>query len=310
MLVPALPRRLPFVKMNGLGNDFVVADLRACPEWSGVLSDPALVRRVCDRHRGVGADGILAIAEGISEHASASMRVHNSDGSIAEMCGNGLRCVARYVFEQMRAEPQIPSRQAALTIDTGAGALRCELSLGADRTVESIAVDMGRPVLIAPELVELVVGPSLTPLHVMLISMGNPHAVQFCDETLDYDRLVALATRLGPHVETDQRFAHRTNAEFVVNRPQPFPRLDVVVWERGCGITQACGTGACAAVVAACRRGLIPLGAACTVRLPGGTLVVTVASDFSSVRMRGPAETVFCGEIATSSIMAVDGATQ
>ncbi len=301
--------------MNGLGNDFVIADLRKHPDWSFVLREPAWVRGVCDRHRGVGADGILAVSDGISPHSAASMQVHNADGSIAEMCGNGLRCVARYVFEQQHSgqaqlDSSVVEQNAVLTIDTGAGALRSELTLGADGFVEAVVVDMGRPVLVAPERVELAVERSLPPLELMLVSMGNPHAVQLCDPTLGYEELMALATRLGPRVETDPLFPQRTNVEFVCQRPHSGPSLDVVVWERGCGITQACGTGACAAVVAACHRELIPRGVACSVRLPGGILWVTVAEDWSSVRMRGPAETVFCGEIATSSIMAVDGATK
>jgi len=306
--VPYLPRRLPFVKMNGLGNDFIVVDVRSEPSWETLLADPAAVRRLCERHRGIGADGILAILEPETVLAVATMRVHNADGTRAEMCGNGLRCVARFLFEHDAPRPS--SRLPELVIDTGAGPLCCVLALSESGVVGSIEVDLGGPNLSALGQVALVVGPEMAAIELALVSLGNPHAVRFCDEADSYESLVELARRMGPQIERHPFFAHRTNVEFVRVRDQSGSGLEVVVWERGCGITQACGTGACAAMVAACRRGMIPFGRRCEVRLPGGVLEVTVAPDLSAVRMRGPAETVFFGEYETSSIMAPDGAAK
>lgn len=306
--MPYLPRRLPFVKMNGLGNDFIVVDVRSEPSWEMLLADPAAVRRLCERHRGIGADGILAILEPETVLAVATMRVHNADGSRAEMCGNGLRCVARFLFE--RDAPRPSSRLPELVIDTGAGPLCCVLALSEPDVVGSIEVDLGGPNVSALGQVALVVGPEMAAIELALVSMGNPHAVRFCDEADSYESLVELARRLGPQIERHPFFAHRTNVEFVRVRDQSGSGLEVVVWERGCGITQACGTGACAAMVAACRRGMMPFDRRCEVRLPGGVLEVTVAPDLSAVRMRGPAETVFFGEYETSSIMAPDGAAK
>ena len=306
--MPYLPRRLPFVKMNGLGNDFIVVDVRSEPSWETLLADPAAVRRLCERHRGIGADGILAILEPETVLAVATMRVHNADGTRAEMCGNGLRCVARFLFEHDAPRPS--SRLPELVIDTGAGPLCCVLALSESGVVGSIEVDLGGPNLSALGQVALVVGPEMAAIELALVSLGNPHAVRFCDEADSYESLVELARRMGPQIERHPFFAHRTNVEFVRVRDQSGSGLEVVVWERGCGITQACGTGACAAMVAACRRGMIPFGRRCEVRLPGGVLEVTVAPDLSAVRMRGPAETVFFGEYETSSIMAPDGAAK
>ena len=129
--------------MNGLGNDFIVVDVRSEPSWETLLADPAAVRRLCERHRGIGADGILAILEPETVLAVATMRVHNADGSRAEMCGNGLRCVARFLFE--RDAPRPSSRLPELVIDTGAGPLCCVLALSEPGGVGSIEVDLGGP---------------------------------------------------------------------------------------------------------------------------------------------------------------------
>lgn len=308
--MPYLTRRLPFVKMNGLGNDFIVVDIRSETAWETLLTDPAAVRRLCDRHRGIGADGILAILPAETVGAVATMRVHNADGSRAEMCGNGLRCVARFLFEQPLPGLSFSLPKAELVIDTGAGPLRCVLALLESGVLGSIEIDMGRPSVPVPSQVSLVVDPEMAAMELSLVSMGNPHAVRFCDAADSYESLFELARRFGPQIEQHPFFAHKTNVEFVRVRDQFASGLEVVVWERGCGITQACGTGACAAMVAACRRGMMSFGRRCEVRLPGGVLEVTVAPDLSAVHMRGPAETVFFGEYETSSIMAPDGASK
>ena len=296
--------------MNGLGNDFVVVDIRSETAWETLLTDPAAVRRLCDRHRGIGADGILAILPAETVGAVATMRVHNADGSRAEMCGNGLRCVARFLFEQPLPGLSFSLPKAELVIDTGAGPLRCVLALLESGVLGSIEIDMGRPSVPVPSQVSLVVDPEMAAMELSLVSMGNPHAVRFCDAADSYESLFELARRFGPQIEQHPFFAHKTNVEFVRVRDQFASGLEVVVWERGCGITQACGTGACAAMVAACRRGMMLFGRRCEVRLPGGVLEVTVAPDLSAVHMRGPAETVFFGEYETSSIMAPDGASK
>jgi len=296
--------------MNGLGNDFIVVDIRSETAWETLLTDPAAVRRLCDRHRGIGADGILAILPAETVGAVATMRVHNADGSRAEMCGNGLRCVARFLFEQPLPGLSFSLPKAELVIDTGAGPLRCVLALLESGVLGSIEIDMGRPSVPVPSQVSLVVDPEMAAMELSLVSMGNPHAVRFCDAADSYESLFELARRFGPQIEQHPFFAHKTNVEFVRVRDQFASGLEVVVWERGCGITQACGTGACAAMVAACRRGMMLFGRRCEVRLPGGVLEVTVAPDLSAVHMRGPAETVFFGEYETSSIMAPDGASK
>jgi diaminopimelate epimerase len=184
------------------------------------------------------------------------------------------------------------------------------LALSEPGVLGSIEIDMGRPSVPVPSQVSLVVDPEMAAMELSLVSMGNPHAVRFCDAADSYESLFELARRFGPQIEQHPFFAHKTNVEFVRVRDTSASGLEVVVWERGCGITQACGTGACAAMVAACRRGMMSFGRRCEVRLPGGVLEVTVAPDLSAVHMRGPAETVFFGEYETSSIMAPDGASK
>ena len=309
--------RIPFVKVEGLGNDFVVVDLR--PGRSGqnaqVALDPAVVRAVCDRHFGVGADGILAILPALpGGQGDARMRVLNADGSEAEMCGNGIRCVAKVLYED---DPSL--RQPVLRIDTGAGLLACTIHLGADKSaVETVSVEMGVPRLSRGEIP--MTGPAServlrAPLDiagriwsVTGVSMGNPHAVIFVDDPTA--SLMELAQSVGPKLETSPMFPRRTNVEFARVRTGPAgPEIDLVVWERGCGITLACGTGACATAVAAALEGRVAAGTEVPVHLPGGTLFITsrqVAtagpSAFAGVLMRGPAARVFASEIDSAGL--------
>jgi diaminopimelate epimerase len=289
---------LPFAKVQGLGNDFLVVDLR--PGKPAALStgpspqDPAVVRELCDRRFGVGGDGVLAILP--STVADARMRVLNADGSEAEMCGNGIRCVAKVLYE---TDPTL--RRPNIKIETGAGVLSCALDVK-DGVVDAVAVDMGRPQL-ARELIPLAPGGPDRALRETIaardrsfnftgVSMGNPHAVIFVDEP-DAD-LRALAMTYGPALETAERFPKRTNVEFARVRGV---EIDLVVWERGSGLTLACGTGACATVVAAGLEERLAPGVETPVHLPGGTLRITVAKDYSGVLMRGPARTVFHGTV-------------
>lgn len=285
-----------FAKLHGLGNDFLVTDLRNSDDASW-FDDAARIVALCDRHRGVGADGVLGIfpASPSATDAFARMRVRNADGSEAEMCGNGLRCVASWLHRH-GASP-------SLAIETGAGILRCEVR---DHG-RSVQIEMGppRPLPATRPGAEVQFTPAACPetplpidgvtLPLHLISMGNPHAVCFVEgpqAPSDAD-LWRLAERLGPQVETHPRFPGRTNVEFVRrDGPDAFTAL---VWERGCGITQACGTGACAVAVAACVRGLSQPGRSLRVQLPGGPLDLWVEPGYRQVKLHGPVSYVFDG---------------
>ncbi|HHT75257.1 MAG: diaminopimelate epimerase [Methanomassiliicoccaceae archaeon] len=274
---------MKFWKYHGLGNDFVVVEN---PELD-IPDDPDFVRRICDRRTGVGADGILYINP--DEEADAFMRVLNSDGSEAEMCGNGIRCVAKHLYdmslaptERMRINTMGGMKEIVVQVDDG-------VAVGA-------TVDMGAPRLDRPDIPMTgdgrfidgtleVEGRKVTGTAV---SMGNPHLIIF--DPLSDDEI----RELGPLLERHPLFPRRTNVEFVRKEGDV---LTVSVYERGAGWTQACGTGACATAVAAGLKGLAPLGRDVRVRLPGGELKINVAEDLSSVRMTGPAARVFRGEL-------------
>jgi diaminopimelate epimerase len=295
---------LPFTKVQGIGNDFVVVDLR--PGRPGAAAggpspeDPAVVRAICDRRFGVGGDGVLAILP--SQVGDARMRVLNADGTEAEMCGNGIRCVAKVLHD---SDPAM--RRPTLRIETGAGLLACALE-AKDGLASTVTVDMGRPRLTRTEIPLAPAGDTRALREAIAardstfnftgVSMGNPHAVIFFDGDED---LRALAETYGPTLEVADRFPKRTNVEFARVRGG---EIDLVVWERGCGITLACGTGACATVVAAALEERLSPGTETAVHLPGGTLWITVAKDYSGVRMRGPAETVFSGALDVAALLA------
>ena len=319
---------IPFVKAEGLGNDFLVVDLRPGQPAAGIPSaaDPAVVRALCDRHFGVGGDGVLAILPPVQ--GDARMRVINADGSEAEMCGNGIRCVAKLLYER---DPSL--HRPVLRIDTGAGLLECRIE-ERDGRVETVAVEMGRPQLDPPQIPVAAPGGKRlvrSPLRAgdrqfnfTAVSMGNPHAVIFVDDPAA--DLRALAEAYGRGIEHDSLFPRRTNVEFArvrqgsagkenvefarVRQGPEGTEIDLVVWERGCGITLACGTGACATVVAACLEGRAAPDHEIPVHLPGGTLFIRVASQpardgspsYSGVSMRGPARIVFEAEIDPDQI--------
>ena len=306
---PPRSRALHFTKLHGLGNDFLVVDTRTLdPETATAVQDPDNVRRLCDRQFGVGGDGVLAVRAPVTTGATAEMRVLNADGSEAEMCGNGIRCVAKHLWESsFTASSTLPSTR--MVIDTGAGPLTCTVSVefGA---VTAVTVDMGRPRLTRAEIPLTgpadercvdqpitIAPPGAGDFRVTAVSMGNPHAVVFVDSAADIGR---LAETLGPSLERHAWFPNKTNAEFayVVSPTE----IDLVVWERGCGITLACGTGACATAVAACLTGRAQPGTEITVRLPGGPLAITVARDYSNVLMRGPARRVFEAQLDLSTL--------
>jgi diaminopimelate epimerase len=282
-----------FSKMHGAGNDYVYVDCFGQP----APPDPAaLARAVSDRHRGIGSDGLILIEP--SAVADARMRMWNADGSTAEMCGNGIRCVARYLYEHGLA------RQENLSVETAAGVKLLSLIV-AHGEVQSVQVSMGHPE-IGPVL-ELplersrwpgsrssagsrasgaVAGGPATTVTVHCVSMGNPHAVVFVDELAD-----EWVLGRGPQIERHAAFPAGVNVEFVqVCSPR---EISLRVWERGSGETLACGTGACASVVAGVLAEKCGRVAAC--RLPGGTLEVEW-SEQGDVFLSGPAVEVFHGE--------------
>jgi len=290
-----------FAKYHGLGNDFLVVDLRdASPTDAAAAQDGRNVVALCDRQFGVGGDGVLAVLP--SATADVRMRVLNSDGSEAEMCGNGIRCVAKELYD--RGGLQKPE----IAIETGAGRLICAIE--AERGVaRSVTVAMGKPRLLRGEIP--MTGPAsercvAQPLELAqvaramtCVSMGNPHAIPFVGSR---DEARELATTVGPIVERHPWFPRRTNAEFahIVSRRE----IDLAVWERGCGITLACGTGACATVVAAVVNGRVDEAAPVKVHLPGGTLEITVHEGLTGVAMKGPATHVFDSEIDLAQLQA------
>ena len=289
-----------FAKYHGLGNDFLVVDLRtADPADAEAIQAPRNVIALCDRQFGVGGDGVLAILP--SATADARMRVLNSDGSEAEMCGNGLRCVVKELYDRGGLARQ------TLAIETGAGRLVCDVEAPGG-AVHSVTVAMGTPRLLRGEIpmtgpagercieqplsIQAIPGSAGSMRPVTCVSMGNPHAVTFVGSR---DEAMELARSVGPLIERHAWFPNRTNAEFahVKHRRE----IDLVVWERGCGITLACGTGACATAVAAVVTGRADEATPIRVNLPGGSLEITVHPGLSAVAMKGPALHVFDGEL-------------
>lgn len=261
---------MKFTKMQGLGNDYIYLNcLEGEPEHL-----PDLARRMSDRHFGVGADGLICICP--SGCADVRMRIFNADGSEGEMCGNGIRCVGKYLYDQGL------TRQTRLLIETLAGikTLRLHTEAGA---VCAVTVGMGVPRVEEPRTIS-VNGMDFT---VTPVDMGNPHAVLFLDQLAGLD-----LSALGPGFECHPSFPHRVNTEFV--QVLAVDRLRMRVWERGSGETLACGTGACAAVAAAVSRGLC--GRQARVELPGGELDIRWETEEGTMDMTGPAVTVFNGE--------------
>jgi diaminopimelate epimerase len=267
--------------MQGIGNDFVMVDAIRSPIQADLA---ALARRVNDRKFGIGGDGLILLERG--DKAPFRMRMFNPDGSESEMCGNGIRCLARLVRDHGHSEANV------LDVETGAGILHLELLPSG-----SVRVDMGRARLTRGEIGmngpsgdQFVEKPVETPAGVLpgtAVSMGNPHLVLFVDDAAQID-----LEHIGPQLEHHPLFPARTNVHFiqVLDRGHLLQRT----WERGAGATLACGTGACASAVAAFITGRADRAA--EVRLPGGTLSIEYAED-GTVFMTGPAETVFTGTL-------------
>lgn len=289
------PDNLEFIKVEGLGNDFLLLDLRdrhRDPARARKIAESLrpLAPRLCHRRTGVGGDGLLIVCPPDDEReARGRMIVINHDGSRPEMCGNGLRCVALHL---VLTEPEPAHGQAEASefhVSTDVGELGCLVSeLDRDGRSAQVSVAMGPARRLGRHR------PAAAPNRTFYgISMGNPHAVTFVGNEEDPR---ALAHELGPLVERDPLYPDRTNVEFV--RREPNGVLTTWVWERGCGITQACGTGACAVVAAAVDLGLATSGRKTTVRLPGGPLTIRARrSEKATVIMTGPAREVFRGDM-------------
>jgi diaminopimelate epimerase len=271
-----------FTKMHGAGNDYVYVN---CFDETPPADLAALARAVSDRHKGIGSDGLILIRP--SSVADARMQMFNADGSEAEMCGNGIRCVAKYVYDHGIA------RKETLRIETARGVLELRLAILGGK-VASVRVNMGPPILKAAEIPTRLPGdpPIQVPLdvagrqlNVTCVSMGNPHCVAFVDEITD-----DLVLRVGPQIERHPAFPKRVNAEFIqiVSPTETIMR----VWERGSGETMACGTGACAAAVAGALAGLTERRV--LTHLRGGDLELDW-SPTGEVYLTGPAVEVFEG---------------
>lgn len=261
-----------FYKMHGIGNDYVYVD---CFHGPPVRDPSALAIAISRPHYGVGADGLILIEPSMA--ADARMRVFNADGSEAKMCGNGIRCVGKYLYDSGLR------RKQALRVETASGVKALEMRIESGVAVGA-RVDMGAPEA-APAPVPIAAAGREFLVHP--VSMGNPHAVVFLEEALS-DADFAAA---GPEIERHPRFPDRANVEFcLVEAPD---RLRVRVWERGSGETLACGTGACAALVAACLQQRT--GRAAEVSLRGGSLLIEWGEN-GRVYMTGPAELAFAGE--------------
>ena len=259
--------RLEFTKMEGCGNDYIYIDAARFD-----VADPAALSvRLSDRHFGIGADGLVLI--GRCPEADFSMRMFNADGSEGAMCGNAARCIGKYVFDRGLTDKR------SLTLSTKSGIKQLTLHTGADGLVDSVTVGMGGFRIEAEEF-SVEAGGSL--LRGVLVDVGNPHFVVFCPDADAVD-----LRRVGPLAE--RHFEGGRNVEFASVRPDGSIRMRV--WERGSGITLACGTGACATAAAAVTLGLA--GSPCLLRMDGGTLQVTCKDG--TLLMNGPARTVFDG---------------
>ena len=274
-----------FTKMHGLGNDYVYVDC-----FTEKLDDPRqLAIAISDRHFGVGSDGLILVMPS-TEAADVRMRIFNADGSEAQMCGNGIRCVAKYAYDygHTAANP--------MRVETAAGIKTIELQLGPDGKVVAATVDMGKPILEPEKIpvlirqaraVDVTIKTASRALQMTCVSMGNPHAVFFVDDVAS----VPLA-QLGPEIENHPVFPARVNAHFVqVHSPT---EVTIRTWERGSGITLACGTGASAVCVAGVQthRTLRKILA----HLPGGDLKLEWCVSDEHVMMTGPATEVFTGD--------------
>jgi diaminopimelate epimerase len=281
-----MTRELQFRKYEGLGNDFIVVDLAGAGEIA--VEDAA---RLCDRRRGIGADGVLVVLPPRIPDCDVRMRVLNADGSVPEMCGNGVRCVALHVARARGL------RRASIRVESDAGVRVCDVEDAAapsdagegqspaEGATATVKVEMGIVAVLGDRMLDV----GGRRLALTLADAGNPHAVAFGEFTRDD------VDRLGPQIATSPEFPLGTNVEFARAGSRG---IDLQVWERGVGVTLACGTGACATAAVACAKALFARGAGIDLTLPGGCMQVTIAED-NHATMTGPARHVFSGSVLT-----------
>ena len=280
---------VPFAKMHGIGNDFILIDRIAHPQIpADVIERNAPF--LCDRHFGIGSDGILVVEPSSRDGIDLVYRMYNPDGSEAEMCGNGIRCFGKWVYENGHTDKR------TITVETKAGDLVLELN-GDGAVVDSVRVDMGPARLSRPEIpMTGPDGPAISEtldvnghdVGVTAVSMGNPHAVYFVDTVAD-----ASINTIGPELEKHSRFPRKTNVHEV--QVLSASHLHMLTWERGAGRTLACGTGACSVAVAAHLNGYS--GRSVNITLAGGDLQILWDDASNHVFMTGPATLVYTGSI-------------
>ena len=277
---------MKFTKMHGCGNDYVYVD--GAREIISLEDKPEIVRKLSDRHFGIGGDGVIFIHP--AKEADFEMEMYNADGTRSEMCGNGIRCVAKFVYDK------------GLTDKTSLSIVSCGKIKYIDLTVEDkkvslVKVNMGAPILKAAEVpvvseneqvIDEIIEVDGKEYKMTCVSMGNPHAIVFVDNVSDLE-----IEKIGPFFENHVRFPNRTNTEFIKIIDEH--TVEMRVWERGTGETLACGTGACATVVACVLNGFT--GDEVTVKLLGGDLQIKWDREENLVYMTGPAEIVFEGEV-------------
>lgn len=281
---------MKFTKMHGCGNDYVYVN--GFCEHIAEDKKPELVRRLSDRHFGIGGDGVIFINKG--KNAEFEMEMYNADGSRAQMCGNGIRCVAKYVYDYGLTD------KTDITIESFGSVKYLQLTVGADNKIERVRVNMGAPILKAADVPVLSENDQVIDEEIVVngksyqmtcVSMGNPHAVVFVQD-IDDIRSFDLES-VGPYFENHERFPERTNTEFV--RIIDKNNVQMRVWERGTGETLACGTGCCATTVACVLNGLTDTSV--NVHVLGGVITCEWDRDKNLVYMTGPAATVFDGEV-------------
>ena len=280
---------IKFTKMQGLGNDYVYIDATK----ENIENPSVLAKYISDRHFGVGSDGLILICP--SDKADFRMRMFNSDGSEAEMCGNGIRCVGKFVYDKKLIDKTL------VTIETKAGIKTLKLNIK-NKEVDTVRVDMGTPILESekiPVITDEKIAQNLRlnaldkSFDFTCVSMGNPHAVTIVDNVSDFD-----VKKYGSILEINEVFPNKTNVEFVeIKDPE---NIKMRVWERGAGETLACGTGACASVVACNLNGLTKRSV--NIELLGGNLNIELGED-NHVYMTGPAVTVFEGELNNPKVL-------
>lgn len=276
---------MKFTKMQGIGNDYVYVNC-----FEETVADPERVSEIIsDRHFGIGADGLVLIMP--SDKADFRMRMFNADGSEGNMCGNATRCIGKFVYDNHLTD------KTSITLETRSGIKKLTL-YPENGKVKTVLVDMGKAVLKPADIPMNVSGDTFInkpitvdgkEVFITAVSMGNPHAVTYVE---DVDSLEL--EKVGPSFENHPLFPERVNTEFIKILDES--TMQMRVWERGSGETWACGTGACAATAASVLNGYFPHDKEITVKLRGGDLFITYKSD-GTVLMRGPAETVFTGEI-------------